>query len=193
MLYKKSNTVGSDILIQNIQTRLYTALKTSWGISDDVKYDSYGRVYKVSSDKGVLPQAYVGNEDYKEMILDSTTSEVLSFFVLDDKTTYSLGVETAKAGLIFEINIESIKTSITWRPDEEIKKDILENLQWLLPKIQQGKFRAEITDTETGFKNVYKEFDGMTSNKDRSFYSDLNPFLLYRVNMNLTYDIHFKQ
>jgi hypothetical protein len=191
MLYTKSNTVGSDILIQNIQSKLYTALKISWGISDDVRYDSYGRVYKVSSDKGAIPEFYVGSEDYKEMIFDSTTNDVLSFFVLGDKTSYQLGIETADAGIIFKINIENIKPAITWRPDEEIKKDILENLQWLLPKIQQGKFRVEITGTETGYKNVFREFEGMTANKERGFYNDLNPFLIYRVNLNLTYDIHF--
>ena len=108
------------------------------------------------------------------MILDSTTLDVLSFFVLDDKTTYQKvyqsGIETAKCGLIFKINIGNIKPSIKWRPDEEIKKNILEQLQYLLPYIQQGKFRAEITDTETGFKNVYKEFDGMTGSKDKQYY-----------------------
>ena len=191
MLYTKSNTVGSDILIQNIQTALYTRLKTSWNISDDVRYDSYGRVYKVNSDNGYLPEFYIGNQDYKEMIFDSTTNDVLSFFVLDDKTTFQLGSETAKAAVIFKINIGNIKPTVKWRPDEEIKKDILENLQWLLPKVQQGKFRGEITDTETGYKNVFREFEGMTANKERGFYNDLSPFLIYRVNMNLTYDIHF--
>ena len=191
MLYTKANTVGSDILIQDIQSRLYTALKISWGISDDVRYDSYGRAYKVTSDKGLIPEVYVGNQDYKEMILDSSISDVLSFFVLDDKTTIQLGSETAKAAVIFKINIGNIKPTVKWRPDEEIKKDILENLQWLLPKVQQGKFRGEITDTETGYKNVFREFEGMTANKERGFYNDLSPFLIYRVNMNLTYDIHF--
>ena len=191
MLYTKTSTVGSDILIQNIQSKLYTALKTSWGITGDVRYDSYGRVYKVNSDKGAIPEFYVGDEDYKEMVFDSTNNDVLSFFVLDDKTVYQLGIETANAAIIFKINIGNIKPSVTWRPDEEVKKDILENLQWLIPKIQQGKFRVEITGTETGYKNVFKEFEGMTANKERSYYNDLNPFLIYRVDMNLTYDIHF--
>ena len=82
-LITKNSTVGIDVPIQQLQTKLYQQLKAAWNINNDTDYSSYGRAYKNQTNDGISPEVFIGGLDYKDVYFDDTL-KALSFFAIDD-------------------------------------------------------------------------------------------------------------
>jgi hypothetical protein len=198
MIYNKTNAVGIDYEIQLYQQFLYTKLKVLWNISDS-DYDSYDRAYRNNTDKGYIPEFFnntvldssLNATVYKTIIFDETLNKVVSFFNLIDTTEHKLGFMSSKISFIMMINLQKIKTTIAWRPDEEVKIDVLKTWQSAIKKLHTGKYGAEVLGIETGIKNVFKEFDGLIGNKEFTTFNDRHPLYCFKINLNLNYNIHF--
>jgi hypothetical protein len=63
MNYLKDNPVGIDVRIGQIQTYLYNALKTTWGLNDS-SFNMFGRAYRNQTSDGYIPEVFMG-KDYR--------------------------------------------------------------------------------------------------------------------------------
>jgi hypothetical protein len=180
----KNKTVGNDTPIQLFQKFLYDSLKKIWTKVDDLTLEGYGRVYRNANDIGYVPEVLVNsalenNTQYKQVYFDKTTMKALFFFSTDDLAKYSEGSETVNVSIIFITNISTLKPYIEHRGDEEVRNDV----QSLLSQNRQNMI---LKGSETGFKNVFKQFSGLT-NKDGEVFEDRHPLFCFKFNMELFY------
>lgn len=191
MLYLKDNPIGVDEIIQFYQKKLYESFKTKWNISD-IQYDSYGRVYRNNTDSGYKPEVFIsslntGNTTYKEVYFDNDVNSVVSFFDVGDNVKYDFGHTDATGAMIFILNIQKLKPNLAWRGDEEVKKDIIQEIQFSI-KHYSPVYRIDIVGFETGYRNVFKNFDGLLG-KDPATYRDRHPIYNIKVNLNIHYNL----
>ena len=78
MLYTKEHPKGLDVLIQKLQTKIYKSLKTD-------KIEGYGRVYLNDDNGKIVPEYYLDNGEYKEVLLNDRLTA--SFFFFEDGVT----------------------------------------------------------------------------------------------------------
>ncbi len=181
----KNITTGVDTPIQFFQIHVYNALKSKWGL-DDTNFDGYGRIYKNANDKGYVPEILVSSSDpnntvYKAVTFDKTRLKAMFFITAGDKAEYKLGQETVTVSLICICNLALVKPSIQHRGDEEVRKDVLSVIINNVP----GNFK--VIDSETTFRNVFREFTGLL-NKDGEVFEDRHPLFCFRYNMKLCYN-----
>jgi hypothetical protein len=185
MLNLKTKPSGLDIPIQLYQTWLYGKLKSIWGITDEVGYDSFGRIYKNKTKAGYIPEVFISslnskNTTNKEVYFDQTNHKAVTFFSVDPSRDYNSGSMTAKISLIFILNSEKVKP-IPSRGTEEIKQDIFQLLH-------SGKYEFTMLGSESGFKNVFREFDGWIT-KDTLTFMDVHPMYCFKINFRVVYNI----
>lgn len=182
MLNLKATPSGVDIVIQDYQKWIYPKIKTLWGISDDAAFESYGRVYRNNTDKGYVPEVFVENSGttYKEVLFDQTNHSVLSFFQVEPKREYSEGSMKVRVNLYFIINDKRIKKEI-WRASEEIKQDLFQ-------LAHANNYGMMLLGSESGFKQIFKDYDGWIS-KDTVSFLDLEPFYCIKLNYSVAYNI----
>ena len=179
MLYLKENTVGIDIPLQKIQTKLHAALLSRWGI-DTAMYNCFGRVYR-NQDKqgGYIPEAYKGLREYTDVLYNDRIIAT-SFFGVGNQTDY-IGNNTFKATvhLIFCLNIDKIKTAIEHRADEEIHQDVINALR-------SGLRPDTIQSIVTGMDAIFREYGGYKS-QNGIIFTDMHPKHCFRINFELTF------
>ena len=186
MIYQITTPSGLDISIQKYQTWLYGQLKAKWGISDGISFESYGKVYRNKTKSGFVPEGFVSslnnpnNTIYKEVFFDQTNHKVLSFFYSDVKRFFKGGEVVVDISLFFIINGKKIKFT-PWRPSEEIRQDIYQLLSL-------GRFGFTFKGSETGFKNVFKDFDGWITNDTMTF-MDIDPMFIIRCDLEVAYNM----
>lgn len=160
MIYRRTEKVGIDLPIDKISKRLYSVLSLQWS-----NIDVYGRVYRNPKDGKVVPEWYVSDGDYKEVLMDDSRGAII-FFDVDPKIemkTGSYGV--AKVDIIVYTNLSKIK-NLSERLDHEVHKDLMSILK---PK----PYGFEIDKLYTTIEKVYSEFKGVSKmllNKDLSRY-----------------------
>lgn len=164
MIAVKTNPVGIDKPISSLQTKLYTSLRSTWGITE-AKYNSYGRCYRNEKDNGFIAEVFTGGKDYKEVYFDDTVS-VVSFFGIGNETLVAQdGMMTANVHLLFFVNLKEIKPGAE-RNDEEARLDVQHILDtygtahgWLLTKQMIGidKVLAEYPGTRRSIGLKYKD------------------------------------
>ena len=174
MLIQKSNPVGIDYVISQLQKKVYDFLTVKKGFT---KYDSYERAYVNPKGTSEIPEVYVGKNEYKEVLFNDKFN-ITSFFVVDDKRNYDK--ENARGfiqnvSLIFQCNLKALYPSITHRADEEFNKDAFNALKYAYSGI-------DINEMITGIDNVYSDFD-----KTRLEYVDMSSFHIVKLNFDLTY------
>jgi len=181
----KNIVEGKDVPLQFFQNHVYDALKAKWSV-DDTNLEGYGRVYKNANDKGYVPEMFVSsaavnNTVYKPVAFDKTILKAMFFLTVGDRADIKLGNETITVSLICICNLALIKPGLQHRGDEEVMKDMLKILTVNVP----GNFK--VLNSETGFRNVFREFTGLV-NKDGEVFEDRHPLFCFRYNMTLIYN-----
>ena len=179
----KNTTSGVDTPIQLFQKFLYDALKSKWQL-DDTTLAGYGRVYKNANDKGYVPELFVASADanntvYTPVMFDKANMRAMFFFTDADRSEYKLGNEIKIVSLICICNLALIKPNVQHRADEEVKKEVADMILF-------GPGGHQYLGTDTGFKNVFKEFTGLI-NKDGEVFEDRHPLFCFRHNMKMMY------
>lgn len=179
----KNSTTVLDGYIQSLQKFLYKKLKATWPV-DDVNFESYGRAYRNGGERGYVPEVFVSNTApnntvYKPVKFEKDKMKAMFFFDLDDQQTYKEGTETVKIFIIFITNIALLKPDLPHRADEEVKNDVRKICSL-------GLYQLGFIGEESGFKNVFKRFDGLV-NKDGEVFEDRHPLLCFKMNMELMY------
>lgn len=182
MLITKTNPVGIDIAIQNLQTYLHKQLVTKWGLTghDDPAYECYGRCYRNKKDSGYIAEVFtggLGGIDYKEVYWDDKL-KAISFFGTGAKTTFDLKNKT-DVHLVFFVNLQKLKPLVSHRADEEVRNEI----QQLFGNTLEGFSYESI---ELWLDNVLKEYPG--SRRDNRLVAvDMQPVHCFRINFTLLY------
>lgn len=121
MNHIKIDPVGIDIKIQEIQIELYTKLSESWG---DIK--GFGRVYKTKKQSRLIPEHYVGDGEYIEVLTDDMA--VATFFFIESGELEGQGscLSKTKVDVHFLVDVNKAKSSIAHYADEEVRLEVLQ-------------------------------------------------------------------
>jgi hypothetical protein len=182
MLITKTNPVGIDVAIQNLQTHLHKQLVIKWGLTgaDDPAYECYGRAYRNKKDAGYIAEVYtggLGGIDYKEVYWNDSL-KAISFFGTSSKTTFDVK-NKVDIHLVFFVNVAKLKPTVAHRADEEVRNEI----QQLFGNTLHG-FAYE--SMELWLENVLREYPG-SRREDRLIAVDMQPVHCFRINLTLLY------
>ena len=165
--YEITNPIGIDRKINKLQNKFVRDLWTT------MDWNIYGRSYINANEEKKIPESYIGNNEYsRDLFLNDKTSHCL--FVVDPSSVVENGIVTANVGIIFCVNIDSVK-SYTHRGDEEIRNNVLE----LFDNEPYGFVVDEIL---TGVEDSFQEFDY------KEFRDDMQPYHIFRINCLVSYE-----
>jgi hypothetical protein len=177
MLNLKTNPVGIDWYVQQLQKKLHTALLAKWEITDS-KYECYGRCYRNKKDNGYVAEVYTSGNDYKEVYWNDTLAAI-SFFGISNNVKRGIKSE-ADVHLVFFLDLSKAKPGITHRGDEEVRQDVI-NI------IGNTSFGFNHLSTELWLENVLREYAG--SYRDQRLRAvDMHPVHCFRINLKLLFD-----
>lgn len=171
MNYTIENPKGIDKQIQTIQTALFD--KIGWE-----NIEAFGRVHRnKSKDKGLVPEFYVGNNEYKDVFTNDKVSSTISF--IDDEVHKKLlgGFFDTEVKIVFCVNLKKLKSSIIHRADMEVEIDAL--------KLVSKHKIFSVTGFEKGVETVFKGF-----NIDHIKLSDMQPYHVFAIVGRLKYKIN---
>ncbi|MFC5046900.1 hypothetical protein ACFSTE_15790 [Aquimarina hainanensis] len=116
MNHVKDNPVGVDVLIQELQTKLYERLSFE-------NIEGFGRVYLDERHDSIVPVHYAGNGEHTEVLIDDRYT--LRYFFVENETTESqMTMSATEVDIIFLVNLEKAYPDIKHRADEEFKREI---------------------------------------------------------------------
>lgn len=184
MLITKTNPAGVDVPIQKVQEFLHTRLKTLWEIDETggTMYKAYGRCYRnKSTDYGYIAENYEGGNEYKEVYWDDSLTAI-SFFGTGNTIKHDKVKEAVDVHLVFFVNLQKVKPTITHRADEEIHRDVL-------TLIGESMHGMDYTGLDTWIETVLREYPG-SRRDNRLAHVDMHPIHCFRLNFSLKYDIN---
>lgn len=170
MNYLKENTVGVDNVIKGMQKYLYSNLLTKWSLTD---FDAYGRVYKNSRNKRMIPEHYISGNEYSEVLLDDRKDGIM-FFSPNSTQEVNGNLITQECDIIFSVNLNSLKGSAE-RQDEEVRQQVL----FLLDVYDTNQ---KVVKAETGLLNVYRDYNGVAE-----YFLDMQEFHHFKITLDLRY------
>jgi len=168
MNYTIENPKGIDNPIQLIQNHLYS--KLGWE-----NIEAYGRVFKLQTDKGFAPRAFLSGKEYKDVFTnDAKTASV--FFICDDQHATKEGVLfTVKVKIVFMVNIKKIVTNLESRGDTDVQEQAISTLL----KMRSFNFNGEI---ETQIEEIFKGFS-----TESIKLTDMQPYHVFSLNGEVSY------
>lgn len=178
MLVQRSNPIGIDYVICQIQSKIYSYLteKKGW-----TSYNSYDRAYINYNDKQIIPEIYVGNGEYIDALMNDKI-KAMTYFIVEDNRSYSNDKNgfNANISLIFQGNIKSLYPSITHRADEELHKELFNSLKYAYNS-------AVIESLKTGVDNVYSSFNFDESFKEKIKNHNIGKYHVCRLDFNINF------
>lgn len=175
----KLKPIGIDYSIQQLQTYLYEKLSDTWDLNESNSLFT-GRCYNTETEDGYIPEIYIANNEYSELLLDDTKKAQMFFTVGETINHVKDDIYETDCSIIFMTNVGAIYSS--GRCDEEIRKDVT-----LLT--QKHRYGFYLNDIELGIENVFREYLGWRI-KTGMRYKDMQPFHCFRFNFKLTYNIN---
>jgi len=169
--YIVQNPIGVDKAIQDIQDFIFENL--DWN-----DCSIYGRIFKLESDKGISPRAFVSGKDYKDIFTNDRQTASIYFNVDDKQTTKEGLLFTAKVQIVFMVNLKKINSNSVDRADTEIQTQAIKTVN----KIRDFNFNGSI---DTGLKNVFKNFDVSRIPK-----VDMQPYHVFSLSGEIQYNLN---
>jgi hypothetical protein len=162
MIYQKTNPVGLDAVIAEIQVKLM-ALATTWG----APLDGYPRCYPQLRDGRKVIEYSQSLKEYKELIY----AEGNKFFFIceNDLVQVGNGYFTTDLSVYFMLDLTDAMPSVTHRADAEVWADVVAVLQ-TIPII--GKAERIVQ----GFDRVFAGYDYQPTD-------DLQPYHYFRIDV----------
>jgi hypothetical protein len=181
MLILKTDPVGIDVPIHQLQSLLHNKLVQQWNVPNE-KYKAYSRCYRNNDgDNGYIAENYEGDGEYKEVYWDDALS-VVCFFGIGSSIRHDYVKELASVHLIFFVDLAKVKPAILHRADEEARKDVLN-------AIGPGRFGFDYSGYELGIENVLRDYPGSRRN-NRLKAVDMQTVHCFRLNFKLLYSIN---
>lgn len=115
----KIDPVGIDKAIQRIQVRLYKRLGY-------INIEGYGRIYPILVKGNMIPAHFIEGTDYKDVLFNDKNKSNGNFFFNEDPLSKKVNSEQveSKINLIFQLDVNQIKSGSDFRKDEEIRAEI---------------------------------------------------------------------
>ena len=178
MINQRVNPLGVDYQIAMLQGDLYSSLTMNYGWTN---YESYDRAYKNERAKEIVPEFYLSNRDYKEVLFDDKKN-VTSFFLADDQRTYSKENLNFKQGVSFivQAKLDKLLPLITHRADEELISQVINSAN-------ETGWGASFTDVITGIDKVYSD---LKINRTKKNMDDMSNYFICRFDFELTYEMN---
>jgi len=107
-----TNPVGIDAEIQRLQQR-FTA-----NLFSGKNYTSHGRAFLNVRDDGIVPEVYLGSDEYEEVLLNDSL-DAMSFFTVDPSMGIQGKESKAKVDIYFFCNLSTL-FACTHRATEEV-------------------------------------------------------------------------
>lgn len=171
MNYTITKPKGIDKEIQLIQTSLST--KLGWPLTD-----TYGRVHKnQSKEKGLVPEFYVGNNEYKDVFTNDLKASNIFFIDNDEHTTENRVFYFSEVKIVFMVDLKKVKPNIVHRADMEVEIDAL--------KIVKQHRMFQVDGFEKGIETVFKGF-----NIERIKLLNMQPYHVFAITGRLKYKIN---
>ena len=173
-LVLKTNPVGVDVVVNDIQNLLFTNL-TSNGVGNwtNSNYQSYYRAFINPKNGGTIPEVDNGSNEYKEVLMDDTFT-ASSFFLVDNVRDFEESQFGVSVSIIFQANIKELFPSIPHRADEEMHKDIID-------AIEDTQYTDMITGFSLGIDNVYSDLSIPESFIERVQWDDLSQYHIIKL------------
>lgn len=172
MNYLRENPIGIDFEINKIQKFLYDKIVERWSLED---FNGYGRVYKNKKNNLIIPEYYVSEKEYEDVLLDDRLNGIMFFSPHKDADVYG-DLIVQKCDVIFTFNLSSLGFS-NEREDEKIRQFILYSLNNFNRKTDF------IKQIKTDLTNVYSEFNGVAN-----YFYDMQYFHHFKVTLELRFN-----
>ncbi|RUT68687.1 hypothetical protein D0817_20215 [Flavobacterium cupreum] len=171
MNYTVTSPKGIDKEIQLIQTSLFD--KLGW-----TPIDVFGRVHKnISKEKGLVPEFYVGKNEYKDVFTNDLKSANVFFIDNDEHTTTNRIFYYSEVKIVFMVDLKKVKPAIAHRADMEVEIDAL--------KVVKRHRMFEVDGFEKGIETVFKGF-----NIDHVKLLNIQPHHVFAITGKLKYKIN---
>lgn len=175
----KINPAGLDIVIDNIQRKVYE-LNDQWVI----ELDGYPRCQILKSKDGQKTiEAYLGNDEYSGSLI---FAEENKFFFLAGESIERVGGDYYKTviELYFMVNLEQVYPNIIHRADEEVRIDVLNVLNTI-----SG---INVLKVESNTDKVFARFNNRISQSfEHEYTDDMQPYHYFKVLIDvMEYDIN---
>lgn len=171
MNYLKETPTGIDKEIKNLQIYLYDRISLKFGLND---FDAYGRVYKNRRNDLIIPEYYLSNRDYKEVLLDDRRSGIM-FFSPESRFTDYGGLVEQYCDIMFTFNLTRLYGNDN-RNDEETRNFILTLLNNYVDRLGDK-------EVETDLRFVYKDYNGVAS-----YFYDMQEFHHFKIKVKLRFN-----
>lgn len=173
-----ANPEGVDVWIGKFQNSIEAKISTALNLQTN-DYACYPRAYRNQTADGYVPEVYMGNNEYKEVLFDDNF-KMTSFFGLGETVKLVGARYTAQVSLIFMVNLTNIYPYATDRQDE--------NLRATIERICNiPAFGFVMNGYETGIDKVFKEYSGWRIKTGVKF-RDQHPLHCFRINFELNYN-----
>jgi len=179
-LVQKISPVGIDTTINTVQVGLYNYLTSTalWTI-----YESYHRAYKNPLGENTIPEAYIGNNEYKEVLFDDKYN-VTSFFLISDNASSGVdNIFTQTVSIIFQGKLDRLYPLIDHRADAEMQDDILKAFNFI---------DYDVTNIIIGVDNVYSDLDLRNRLGESIDLTDMSDFHVVRFDFEVQYEYDCK-
>lgn len=157
----KIGAKGIDAKIDQLQRYLFNNL--GW-----TNYQSCHRAYRNPKEDSIIPEVYIGNNEYREVFFDDNF-DATSYFLVDDENPIEDRGLQPTISMYFQVKIDKIEPGITHRADEEIMNRVL---FW----ISKNSFGIKATSRVTGIPSVYAGLK-----QDQIPFDDMSNFLAFRI------------
>lgn len=157
-LILKENPRGIDFWIDLVQSKVYADLTKNCGWAS---WESCHRAYKNPKSGTVIPEKYVGDGEYVEVLYNDAFN-INSFFLGDDNRAKESEIFTQDVSWIFQANISDLYEKITHRADEEFNTDLLNALE-KIPFVRNVRMVTGVNNVYSDLNlNAMVEFDDMS-------------------------------
>ena len=144
---------------------------------------SFGKAYRSEIQEGeYVPEIYIGNDEYIEVLPDDEVSG-MCFFDVQDEIQVSNNNNTfdANINIVFFVNLKKAFPDLLYRADAEVRQDIIN-------VINQHQRGWEMNTIITGVENVYSRY-GWT---EPEALIDKQPYHVFSIECNVKYDCYIR-
>lgn len=169
--YTIENPKGIDKEIQFCQNDIFNNI--NWG-----NIDVYGRIRKNPVKDGFYPEAYIGNNEYRDVYLNDTVNATIIFIKDGDSEVDEFGAYwTSNVKCVVMVNLKKVYPNITHRADTEAQIEII--------KLLQKNKMFSITGTEEEIADIFQGFK-----IDKIATDNMHPFHIFSVLGSMKYKIN---
>ncbi len=168
----KTNPIGIDAVINEMQVKLYEKLTALWS----VELDGYPRCYVLGQEREKTIEHFIGGIDYTGNLIHAEKNKF--FFVNDDNykkidyLNYSTDLQ-----IYFILNLKEIKPLILHRADEEVRNDVMSIID-SFSRLKSEKIIIKDFEKVFDYKKILNKFQS-------EFIENMQPFHTFRIDCNI--------